>query len=90
MRTVVVINVVNGGTLSVWPAVRFNGRSNSLIRVRGLESEEVSDALVQRLRERLLGSCIHVTNIHGMVDGAVLCDVHFSGRDLVEHFPEYA
>lgn len=90
MRTVVVINVVNGGTLSVWPAVRFNGRTSSLIRVRGLESDDPCDARVQRLRERLLGSCVHVTTIHGMVDGAVLCDVVFSGRNLVEHFPEYA
>ncbi|MCC6795775.1 MAG: hypothetical protein IT366_11715 [Candidatus Hydrogenedentes bacterium] len=39
----------------------------------------------------LISGCdVYLKQIHGVVDGALVCDVYYSGRDVADQLPEYA
>jgi hypothetical protein len=94
MNRVTVVDVLDGNTLAVWPPWTLTGRRGSLIRVRGLcppaSSSTRNEEARCKLMFLLLGGDIHVSRVYGISEDALICDVFYSGRNLIAHLPEFA
>lgn len=94
METVRVVEVTDGNTLATSRPWQFGSNQGNLIRIKGLAASPLDVPQGQmakcKLTLLLLGSCVDIepTNI---IDGqALVCEVHFQGRSIPSHLPEYA
>ncbi len=94
MHIATVVQVLDGNTVSVWPPLDHEGSQGNIIRIRGMASPPLSHPRGELARARLtlciLGSVVHVGGVEGVSHGAFLCEVQYCGRNLIQHFPEYA
>ena len=94
MHTVTVTDVVDGNTLVVWPPWDVSGQKGNLVSIRGLAAPPLSHDLGELARRKLMflviGTPVQIATIQGMAENSLVCDVFYSGRNVVDHLPEYA
>lgn len=94
MQTVMVTDVLDGNTLVVWPPWDMSGQRGNLVSIHGLAAPPLNHDLGDLARRKLLflviGSPVQIVSVQGLVENSLLCDVSYSGRNVVDHLPEYA
>lgn len=94
MYRVSVTEVLSGNTIAVWPQWTVSGMKGSLVRVNGLSAPPADSArsiVANRKLMFLVSGCdVFIKRVYGIVDGVLVCDVYYSGRDVAGQLPEYA
>lgn len=94
MHTVMVTDVLDGNTLVVWPPWDLSGQRGNQISIHGLAApplnHDLGDLAKRKLMFLVIGTPVQIMSVQGLTENALLCDVFYSGRNVVDHLPEYA